>query len=199
MKAVFRSNLKKQSSMVLVREVPLPQGHACKSTSYQCSGLMGRIPVQTWSFVGVLSEATKMGFIVTFVSSEWVIGRREWGVVMCLTSLIRSRCMCGNRFWLSLFRAFIAICVCLFGNESRMWRKYSFSFSLCLFCECVGFCYTSSLHQKYIGSSRLFIILVDSLIHWFIDSLIHWLIDSSTHRFIDSSTHWLIDSSTHHV
>lgn len=77
MKAVFRSNLKKQSSMVLVREVPLPQGHACKSTSYQCSGLMGRIPVQTWSFVGVLSEATKMGFIVTFVSSEWVIGRRE--------------------------------------------------------------------------------------------------------------------------
>ena len=32
---------------------------------------------------------------------------------MCLTSLIRSRCMCGNRFWLSLFRAFIAICVCV--------------------------------------------------------------------------------------
>lgn len=77
MKAVFRSNLKKQSSMVLVREVPLPQGHACKSTSYQCSGLMGRIPVQTWSFVGVLSEETKMGFIVTFVSSEWAMGRRN--------------------------------------------------------------------------------------------------------------------------
>ena len=35
---------------------------------------------------------------------------------MCLTSLIRSRCMCGNRFWLSLFRAFIAICVC-FGMK----------------------------------------------------------------------------------
>ena len=56
------------------------------------------------------------------------------------------------------------VCVCL-GMKVECGRKYSLSFSLCLFCECVGFCYTSSLHQKYIGSSRLFIILVDSLTH----------------------------------
>ena len=82
---------------------------------------------------------------------------------MCLTSLIRSRCMCGNRFWLSLFRAFIARCVCLFWNESRMWEGVFVSFLIVfvLFCECVGFgSISSSNHQ---------------IIRWFLSSLLSTL------------------------
>ena len=77
--SVFQSNLKKQPALSLSREVVLPQGHSCQTVSFQCVGLMGRIPVQTWSFVGIIDERQRIGFIITYVCSEYSLDR----LLMC--------------------------------------------------------------------------------------------------------------------